>query len=112
MKYYICNCYFQIKLGCGVIDIKRLIENDFIDFNFITVVTTDERCYICCKETITFLFDCYRSSDIRYTCATIKVPVCCVDMIEFGNEDICQACEQLLCFYFSKVLSLVYDGKP
>ena len=111
MKYFICNCFFELKLGCGAVNIRRLITEDFIDFNYLTFVTND-CCYICCKETITFLFDCYRSSDIQYTCANIEEPICCIDLVQFGNEDICQICEKLLCFYFSEILSLVYNGKP
>ena len=107
MKYFICNCFFELKLGCGAFNIKRLITEDFIDFHYLTFVKND-CCYICCKETITFLFDCYRSCDFQYTCG----PICCIDLVEFGNDDVCQICEKFLCSYFSEILSLVYNDEP
>ena len=110
MKYFICNCFYELKLGCGFFNIKRLITEDFIDCHYLTFVEND-CCYICFKETITFIFDCYRCSDIKYTCANIQEPVSCIDMVEFGSEDICQTCEKLLLFYFSEILSLVYNDK-
>ena len=106
MKYLICNCVYLIKLAFGFVTIERLITDDFIDYNYLTFVT-DDCCYICCKETISFLFDCYRSSDIQNTCADFDDCMSCIDLIEFGGEDICQICEKLLCFYFSKVLIVV-----
>ena len=103
MKYLTCNCFYSIKLGCGVVSIEKLIMEDFIDHNYLTFVQND-CCYICCKETISFLFDCYRSVDIKNSCAQIDHPVSCIDLIEYGGEDIWQICEKLLCSYFSKVL--------
>ena len=49
MKYFICSCFYELKLGCGIVNIKRLIEEDFIDFNYLTFVKND-CCYICCKK--------------------------------------------------------------
>ena len=106
MKYFICNCFYDIKLGCGVVNMKRLIEEGFIDFNYLTFVKNG-CCYICCKETIEFIFECYRSSDIQHTCANIQEPICCIDLVELGDENLCQMCEELLCFYFSEILSEV-----
>ena len=103
MKYLICNCFYSIKLSCGIVKIERLIMEDFIDHNYLTFVRND-CCYICCKETISFLFDCYCSLDIQKTCADINNPVSCIDLIEYGADDFCQICEKLLCFYFSKIL--------
>lgn len=34
MKYFICQCIFESKLGCGFVDIHRLIEDGFIDHRF------------------------------------------------------------------------------
>ena len=95
MKYLICNCFYKPKLGCGVVSIKRLIREDFIDFHYLTFVKND-CCYICCKETITFL-------------SIIDEPISCIEMFEFGSENICQICEKTLCFYFSSILNLVYN---
>ena len=111
MKYFVCNCFYKPKLGCGVVNIKRLITEDFIDFHYLAFVRND-CCYICCKEAITFLFDCYFNSDFKCTCATIDEPVSCIEMVEFGNEDICQIREKTLCFYFSDILSLIYNDEP
>ena len=80
MKYFVCLCMFEAKLGCGIVKIERLIEEGFIDF------------------------DCSRSCDIQYTCANIKEPACCIDLIEFGGEDLCYKCEKLLCSYFKYIL--------
>ena len=108
MKYFVCNCFYESKLGCGIISIKRLIAEDFIDFHYLIFVKND--CYyICCKETITFLFDCYCNSDFYCTCATSDEPICCIEMVKFDNEDFCQICEKTICFYFSSILNLVYN---
>ena len=80
MKYFVCLCMFEAKLGCGILKIERLIEEGFIDF------------------------DCSHSCDIQYTCANIKEHVCCIDLIEFGGEDLCYKCEKLLCSYFKYIL--------
>ena len=106
MKYFICSCLYELKLGCGIVNIERLIKEGFIDFNYLMLFKKD-CCYICCKKTIEFMFECYRSSHIQYTCANIKEPICCIDLVELGNEDLCQMCEKLLCFYFSTILSQI-----
>ena len=103
MKYFVYPCIFEAKLGCGVIKIDRLIEEGFIDLNYLTVLN-NECCYICCKKAIEFLFDCTRSCHIQYTCGNIKEPVCCIDLIEFGGEDLCYKCKKLLCSYFKYIL--------
>lgn len=103
MKYFVCPCIFEAKLGCGFIKISRLIEEGFIDFKYLTVLN-NECCYICCKETIEFLFECSRSHDIKDTCGNIKEPICCIDLIEFEDEDVCSKCERLLCSYFTNIL--------
>ena len=72
MKYFICSCVFEPKLGCGIVNIERLIKEGFIDFNYLILVKND-CCYVCCKKTIEFTFECYRSSDIQYTCATCNL---------------------------------------
>ena len=41
--------------------------------------------------------------------STIDDPVSCIEMVEFGNGDICQICEKTLCFYFSSIVNLVYN---
>ena len=94
---------FEAKLGCGVVKIERLIEEGFIDLSYLTVLN-NECCYICCKNSIEFMFDCSRSRDIQHTCASIKEPVCCIDLIAFGGEDLCYKCEKLLCSYFKYIL--------
>ena len=97
MKYFVCNCFYELKLGCGVISIKRLIAEDFIDFQYLIFVKND--CYyICCKKTIRFLFDCYCNS---CSCATINDSVSSIEMIEFVNEDICQICKKTYVFIFA-----------
>ena len=94
---------FQAKLGCGIVKIERLIKEGFIDLNYLTVLN-NECCYICCKNSIDFMFHCSRTCDIQYTCANIKEPVCCIDLIEFGGDDLCYKCEKLLCSYFNYIL--------
>ena len=108
MKYFVCNCFYELKLGYGVISIKKLIAEDFIDFHYLRSIKND-CCYICCKETITFLFDCYCNSNFYCTCATTDDPICCIEMVEFANEDICKFCKKTICFYFSSFLNLVYN---
>ena len=103
MKYFICQCIFESKLGCGFVDIHRLIEDGFIDHRFMLFLKND--CYwICCKDTINFLFECNRERDIRNTCGTIKFPINCIDLLEFGYEYLCSRCESLLFFYFRDIL--------
>ena len=53
MKYFVCNCFYESKLGYGVVSIKKLIAEDFIDFHYLTFVKND-CCYICCKEQLHF----------------------------------------------------------
>ena len=96
MKYFICNCFYDI------FDIKKLIPKD----NYLTFVEND-CCYTCCKETITFLFQCYRNSDFFCTCATTDEPISCIGMVKFDYEDICQICKKTLLFYFSSILNLI-----
>ena len=99
MKYFVCPCIFEVKLGCGIVKIDRLIEESFIDSNYLAVLN-NECCYICCKETIEFLFDYTNSYHVQFTCGT----VCCIDLIAFGSEDLCLKCEEFLCYYFKCVL--------
>ena len=108
MKYFICNCFYESKLAYCIFDIKKLIPKGFINSNCLTFVKND-CCYICCKETITFLFQCYRNSDFFCTCATTDEPISCIGMVKFDYEDICQICEKTLFFYFSSILNLVYN---
>ena len=106
MKYFICPCIFESKLGCSFVKISRLIEDGFIDFKFLIFLKND--CYyICCKDSIYFRFECSRSEDIRATCANIKFPICCIDLIEFGYENVCCKCENLLFCYFTDILTEV-----
>ena len=103
MKYLVCCCFYKLKLGCGIISIDRLKKEEIIDYRYLTIAKND--ClYICCKQTVEFLFQCYRKSDIELTCATVNDPICCIDLVEFGNEDLCNLCKKLLCSYFSFVL--------
>ena len=103
MKYFICPCIFESKLGCSFVKIGRLIEEGFIDFNFLTFLKND-CCYICCKKGIYFRFECSRSEDIQATCGNIKYPVCCFNLIEFGYENMFCKCENLLFCYFTDIL--------
>ena len=103
MKYLVCPCVFEAKLGCGVVKIDRLIEEGFIDSNYLAVLN-NECCYICCKQSIEFLFDCSRTSHIQYSCDSLNESVSCIDLISFGGEDLCGKCEELLCYYFKCIL--------
>ena len=38
MKYFVCNCFYELKRGCGVI--KSLIAEDFIDFRYLILKMT------------------------------------------------------------------------
>ena len=80
-----------------------LIKKKLFDYNYV-IISKNGCCYVCCKETIGFLFDCYRKSDISSTCANVDDPICCIDLTEFGYEEQCERCAELLCFYFSLVL--------
>ena len=103
MKYFIRPCVFESKLGCGFLKVPRLIEEGFIDFNFIIFLKND--CYyICCKESIYFRFECSRSNDIEATCGNIECLVSCIDLIEFGYENVCSKCEKLLFCFFVNIL--------
>ena len=103
MKYFICPYIFESKLGCSFVKISRLIEEGFIDSKFLIFLKND--CYyICCKDSIYFRFECSRSEDIRVTCGNIKHPICCIDLIEFGYENVCSKCENLLFCYFTDIL--------
>ena len=48
------------------------------------------------RKQFTFLFDCYFNSDFDCSCATIDEPISCIEMVEFGYEDICQVCKKKL----------------
>lgn len=103
MKYFICPCIFESKLGCSFVKISRLVEDGFIDSKFLIFLKND--CYyICCKDSIYFRFECSRKEDIRLTCGNIKYPICCIDLIEFGCENVCCKCENLLFRYFTDIL--------
>ena len=103
MKYFICPCFYKSKFGCGIISIDRLIKEKLFDYNYL-IIAKNACCYVCCKETIAFLFECYRESDIASSCANVNDPLCCIDLTEFGYENLCDCCEKLLCSYFSLVL--------
>ena len=64
MKYFVCPCIFEVKLGCGIVKIDRLIEEGFIDSNYLAVLN-NECCYICCKETINCLHEVISNIPMR-----------------------------------------------
>ena len=41
MKYFICPCIFESKLGCSFVKISRLIEDGFIDSKFLIFLKND-----------------------------------------------------------------------
>ena len=95
MKYFVCPCIFEVKLGCDIVKIDRLIEEGFIDSNYLAFLN-NECCYICCKQSIEFLFDCSCSYHVQYTCGSI----CCIDLIAFGSKDLCLKCETFFVLLF------------
>ena len=71
-------------------------QNNFLNRAAVTFL----KCLLLHLLTITFLFDCYCNSDFYCTCETIDDPISCIEMVEYGNEDIGQICEKTLCFLF------------
>ena len=101
MKYCVCNCFYELKLSYGIISIKNLISKGF-GFRYVTSVKND-CCYICCRETIIFLFQCYRNFDFDFYVDTDD-PV-----VKSDNEDIYLMSEKTLYFHFSSILNLTYN---
>ena len=103
MKYFICNCFYQLKLRYGVISVKNLALTYFgLDY---TMRVKNDCCYICCRETILFLFEYYRNSDFYFAIADDRVfPN---EMVKSNhNEDIYLMSEEAIFFYFSSSLIL------
>ena len=104
MKYFVCNCFYESKLGYGIINIKKLKLKDF-GCRYVTSVKND-CCYICCRETIIFLFQCYRNFDFY---RATDDPVFFNEMVKSDNEDIYLMSEKTIYFHFSSILNLIYN---
>ena len=106
MKYFVCNCFYELKLGYGIISIKKLTLKDF-GLRYVTSVKND-CCYICCRETIIFLFEYYRNSD--FYSAITDDNVFFDEMVKSDNEDIYLMSEEAIFFHFSSSLILSCNG--
>ena len=86
MKYFVCNCFYELKLRYGVISIKKLTLKD-LGFRYTTSVKND-CCYICCRETILFLFEYYRNSNFYFAIADDRVFSKLKNLFRFANISI------------------------
>ena len=91
MKYCVCNCFYELKLSYGIFTIKNLISKGF-GFRYATSVKNG-CCYICCRETIIFFFQCYRNFDFDFDFTDDPV-------VKFDNEDIYLMSEKTIYFHF------------
>ena len=104
MKYFVCNCFYELKLGYGIKSIKKLTLKD-LGLRYVTSVKND-CCYICCSETITFLFEYYRNSDFYSAIADDRGFF--NEMVKSNhNEDIYLMSEEAIFFHFSSSLILL-----
>ena len=101
MKYFVCNCFYELKLDYGIKSIKKLTLKDF-GLRYVTSVKND-CCYICCRETIIFLFEYYRNSDFAITNDRVFFN----EMVNSDNEDIYLMSEEAIFFHFSSSLILL-----
>ena len=99
MKYFVCNCFYELKLGYGIISIKKLTLKD-IGLRY-TISVKNDCCYICCRETIIFLFEYYRNSDFYFV---TDDPVFFNEIVKSDNEDIYLMSEETIFFHFSRHL--------
>ena len=102
MKYFVCNCFYESKLGYGIESIKKFTLKDF-GFKYVTSVKND-CCYICCRETIKFLFEYYCNSNF-YPLITGERK-----MVKTDDEDIYLLSEEAIFFHFSSSLLLFGEG--
>ena len=107
MKYFVCNCFYELKLHYGVISIQKLTLKDFgIRY---TISVKNDCCYICCRETILFLFEYYRNSNFYFAIADDRV--FSNQMAKSNhNEDIYLMSEEAIFFDFSSRLILFSNG--
>ena len=102
MKNFVCNCFYELKLCYGIISIKKLTLKD-VGLRYVISVKND-CCYICCRETIIFLFEYYRNSDFYF--AITDDNVFFNEMVKSDNEDIYLMSEETIFFHFSSSLIL------
>ena len=107
MKYFVCNCFYELKLHYGAISIQKLTLKDF-DVGY-TIRAKNDCCYICCRETILFLFQYYRNSNFYFAISDDRV--FSNQMVKSNhNEDIYLLSEEAIFFHFSSSLILFGDG--
>ena len=63
MKYFICPCIFESKLGCSFVKISRLIEDGFIDSKFLIFLKNDS---------VLFFRFCFTSWFIKYSSSLLS----------------------------------------
>ena len=113
MAFFACCCLFHF-----IIILKsKFIINDFIDLAEqngimrpnILLILVESTYYICCKETIQFLIQYY--PDFCEKClehCPREYPdpesVNCLDLCEFGFEDLCLSCQEVTVSYLLKCL--------
>ena len=76
-----------------------------------TIYVKDDCCYICCRETILFLFEYYRNSNFYFAIADNRV--FSNEMVKSNHdEDIYLMSEEAIFFYFSSSSLILFGNEP
>ena len=109
---YVCPCLFVIARFSNYINIDEFVnvieDNGFLKKDFL-ILERFESIYVCCKDTIHFC--CKYYPELYETCLddcpneyTDMTSINCLDVMEYGFEDICSHCESIIFNYFFKIL--------
>ena len=109
---YVCPCLFVNARFSNYINIDEFVnvieDNGFLKKDFL-ILERFESIYVCCKDTISFC--CKYYPEFYETCLddcpnqyADMHSINCLDIMEYGFEDICLNCEMIILNFFSKVL--------
>ena len=112
VNYFVCSCLFDFALfsNYNVIDefVKSMKKMNFLKSNILILEHVDSF-YIYCKETVQFLTQYY--PDFYEKCMEHcphenpdPESVNCLDLCEFGFEDLCLSCQEVTISYLLKCL--------
>ena len=112
VNYIVCSCLFDFALFSNYNGINEFIESmekmNFSKSNILILEYVDSF-YICCKETVQFLYRCY--PELYESCIdecpneyTDPESVNCFDLFLYGYEDLCENCESVIFSYLLKIL--------
>ena len=112
VKCFVCLCLYDIARFSNYNDIEKfidLIEDNGLFKKDFLILERNESNYVCCKDTIEFC--CRYYPELYETCLddcayeyTGMCSVNCLDLLEYGSEDICLNCETTIFNFFLKVL--------